>query len=195
MAKVLNSVQSTSRPRRWWANRSVLSISTRPTVSSRAMRKPATTSTRTATATSLSLMLVDVKFVDVNGDGVIDDADKVECGSGIPKLEVNLNFNVAWKGFDLSGVIGSAWGHKLYNGNMYFYESMNAGSNFLTSTLMPDTDQYQHRRAACYLQRPQRQPQGERPLPEERQFRASSSDSGSATLFQPTSHARHLSRT
>lgn len=77
----------------------------------------------------------DVKFVDVNGDGVIDDADKVECGSGIPKLEVNLNFNVAWKGFDLSGVIGSAWGHKLYNGNMYFYESMNAGSNFLTSTL------------------------------------------------------------
>lgn len=77
----------------------------------------------------------DVKFVDVNGDGVIDDADKVECGSGIPKLEVNLNFYVAWKGFDLSGVIGSAWGHKLYNGNMYFYESMNAGSNFLTSTL------------------------------------------------------------
>ncbi len=77
----------------------------------------------------------DVKFVDVNGDGVIDDADKVECGSGIPKLEVNLNFNVAWKGFDLSGVIGSAWGHKLYNGNMYFYERMNAGSNFLTSTL------------------------------------------------------------
>lgn len=36
----------------------VLSISTRPTVSSRAMRKPATTSTRTATATSLSLMPV-----------------------------------------------------------------------------------------------------------------------------------------
>jgi len=77
----------------------------------------------------------DVKFVDVNGDGVINDADKVECGSGIPKLEVNLNFSVAWKGFDLSGVLGSAWGHKLYNGNKYFYESMNAGSNFLTSTL------------------------------------------------------------
>lgn len=77
----------------------------------------------------------DVKFVDVNGDGVIDDADKVECGSGIPKLEVNLNFNVSYRGFDLSGVIGSAWGHKLYNGNKYFYESMNAGSNFLRSSL------------------------------------------------------------
>ena len=73
--------------------------------------------------------------MDVNGDGVINDADKVECGSGIPKLEVNVNFNLAWKGFDLSGVIGSAWGHKLYNGNLYLYESMNAGSNFLKSTL------------------------------------------------------------
>lgn len=77
----------------------------------------------------------DIRFVDVNGDGVIDNADKVECGSGIPKLEINLNFSVAWKGFDLSGTLGSAFGHKLYNGNMYFYESMNAGSNFLKSAL------------------------------------------------------------
>lgn len=77
----------------------------------------------------------DIKFVDVNGDGVIDDADKVDCGSGIPKVEINLNFSVAWKGFDLTGVVGSAWGHKLYNGNLYFYESMNAGSNFLRSSL------------------------------------------------------------
>lgn len=129
----------------------------------------------------------DVKFVDVNGDGVIDDADKVECGSGIPKLEVNLNFNVAWKGFDLSGVIGSAWGHKLYNGNMYFYESMNAGSNFLTSTLdawTPTNTNTDVPRAI--FKRPQRQPQGERPLPEERQFRASSSDS--ARLHSSSPH-------
>ena len=77
----------------------------------------------------------DLKFVDVNGDGTIDEGDKVDCGSGIPKLEVNLNFSVAWRGFDLSGVLGSLWGHKLYNGNLYLYESMNAGSNFLKSTL------------------------------------------------------------
>lgn len=77
----------------------------------------------------------DVKFVDVNGDGVIDDNDKVYSGSGIPKLEVNLNLNVAWKGFDLSAVVGSAWNYKLYNGNRYFYEGMNSGSNFLASTL------------------------------------------------------------
>jgi hypothetical protein len=32
-------------------------------------------------------------------------------------------------------LLGSAWGHKLYNGNKYFYEGMNSGSNFLTSAL------------------------------------------------------------
>lgn len=77
----------------------------------------------------------DVKFVDINGDGVIDENDKEYCGSGIPKVELNLNLNVAWKGFDLMAVIGSAFGYKIYNGNRYLYESMNAGSNFLASTL------------------------------------------------------------
>ena len=77
----------------------------------------------------------DIKFVDVNGDGVINDDDKEYAGSGIPTLEVNFNLALDYKGFDLSAVIGSAWGHKLYNGNKYFYEGMNSGSNFLASTL------------------------------------------------------------
>lgn len=77
----------------------------------------------------------DLKFVDVNGDGVIDENDKEFLGSGIPKVEANVNFNLSYKGFDLSGVIGGAFGHKLYNGNRYFYEGMNSGSNMLRSAL------------------------------------------------------------
>lgn len=77
----------------------------------------------------------DVKFIDVNGDGVINEDDKEYCGSGIPKLEVNLNFSASYKGFDLSVVLGSAWNYKIYNGNTYFYEGMNSGSNFLRSSL------------------------------------------------------------
>lgn len=83
----------------------------------------------------------DIKFVDVNRDGVIDDQDKEYCGSGIPKLEVNLNLNVAWKGIDLMAVIGSAFNYKIYNGNRYLYESMNAGSNFLSTTMNAWTPQ------------------------------------------------------
>lgn len=77
----------------------------------------------------------DIRFVDVDGNGVIDDDDKVYAGSGIPTLEANINFSASYKGFDLSFVLGSAWGHELYNGNKYFYEGMNSGSNFLRSAL------------------------------------------------------------
>ena len=77
----------------------------------------------------------DVRFLDVNGDGVINDDDKEYAGSGIPKVEANLNFGGSYKGLDFSVVIGSAWGHKLYNANKYFYEGMNSGSNFLKSSL------------------------------------------------------------
>jgi TonB-linked SusC/RagA family outer membrane protein len=77
----------------------------------------------------------DVKFKDINGNGVIDEDDKVYSGSGIPKLEANINLSAAWKGVDLSMVLSSGWGHKIYNGNKYFYEGMNSGSNFLASAL------------------------------------------------------------
>lgn len=84
----------------------------------------------------------DIRFVDIDGDGSIGDSDKVYSGSGIPTLEANINFSANYKGFDLSFVLGSAWGHKLYNGNKYFYEGMNSGSNFLRSTLDAWTPQH-----------------------------------------------------
>ncbi len=77
----------------------------------------------------------DIRFRDVNGDGIIDEDDKTFQGSGMPKLEVNLNLGAAYKGFDFSALIGSGWGHKLYNGNRYFFEGMHLKSNFMTSTL------------------------------------------------------------
>lgn len=77
----------------------------------------------------------DMRFADANGDGVLDENDKVYSGSGIPKVEANINFDAAYKGVDFSFVLGSGWGHKLYNGNKYFYEAMNSGSNMLKSTL------------------------------------------------------------
>ena len=77
----------------------------------------------------------DIRFRDANGDGTIDDNDKIYSGTGIPKLEANINFSAFYKGFDFSFVLGSGWGHKIYNGNKYFYEAMNSGSNMLKSTL------------------------------------------------------------
>lgn len=75
----------------------------------------------------------DIRFKDANGDGVIDEEDKEYCGTGIPKFETNLNFSAAYKGFDLSFSLSGVFGHKIYNGNRYFYESMNAPINMLST--------------------------------------------------------------
>lgn len=42
----------------------------------------------------------DVKFVDINNDGKIDDNDRTNIGNGIPDWTYGINFNAAWKGFD-----------------------------------------------------------------------------------------------
>jgi len=44
----------------------------------------------------------DVKFKDQNGDGRIDNNDRVHLGSAIPKLIAGLNFIANYKNFDLS---------------------------------------------------------------------------------------------
>lgn len=77
----------------------------------------------------------DIRFIDTNGDGYIDEDDKVYCGSGIPKVEANINLSANWRGFDFSAVISGSFGFKIYNANRYLYEGMNSASNFLATTL------------------------------------------------------------
>ena len=41
-----------------------------------------------------------VRFVDVNGDGIIDDNDRTKIGKGTPDWTFGFTFNAAWRGFD-----------------------------------------------------------------------------------------------
>ena len=43
-----------------------------------------------------------VRFVDVNGDGVINDDDRTKIGKGTPDWTFGINFNAEWRGFDFS---------------------------------------------------------------------------------------------
>lgn len=53
----------------------------------------------------------DVRFVDTNNDGVIDESDKTNIGKGMPDWTFGLTFNCDYKGFDFSmmwqGTVGN----------------------------------------------------------------------------------------
>jgi TonB-linked SusC/RagA family outer membrane protein len=44
----------------------------------------------------------DIKFKDLNGDGVIDAKDRTDLGSGIPHFNYGVTFNASYKDFDFS---------------------------------------------------------------------------------------------
>ncbi|MBU3026237.1 SusC/RagA family TonB-linked outer membrane protein [Zobellia galactanivorans] len=63
--------------------------------------------------------LGDMRYVDQNGDNVIDDNDRVYKGSGQPEFEIGLNFNLAYKGFDLFVQNYFSGGAEIFNGSRY----------------------------------------------------------------------------
>ncbi|WP_282039215.1 SusC/RagA family TonB-linked outer membrane protein [Saccharicrinis aurantiacus] len=69
--------------------------------------------------------LGDLKYVDVNGDGVIDDNDRTYQGSGMPVFEAGLIANLDYKGFDFSMQLYYSHGNKVYNGSKLFAYSNN----------------------------------------------------------------------
>ncbi|WP_430816644.1 TonB-dependent receptor [Carboxylicivirga sp. RSCT41] len=77
----------------------------------------------------------DIRFKDTNDNGTIDDDDKVFSGVGIPKYNYSFSIDASYKSFDLSILMHGAGGHKIYNGNRYYYESMRTNRNMFASTL------------------------------------------------------------
>ncbi|MBL7113674.1 MAG: TonB-dependent receptor [Bacteroidales bacterium] len=61
-------------------------------------------------------VLGDLKIIDSNNDGIIDDSDKIFMGSGMPKTEWSLTFNSSYKNFDMNLFFHAALGVKKYNG-------------------------------------------------------------------------------
>jgi TonB-linked SusC/RagA family outer membrane protein len=77
----------------------------------------------------------DIRFVDVNGDGKVDAADRTKIGSSIPKFFYGVNLSAAWKGFDLSVFLQGVGGVQIYNGAGVSLKSMSSGNNQLASVL------------------------------------------------------------
>lgn len=57
----------------------------------------------------------DLKYLDLNGDGKIDENDKTFIGSSIPDMSVGLNITLGYKGFDFSMLLQGDLGIDVYN--------------------------------------------------------------------------------
>ncbi|HRB51462.1 MAG TPA: TonB-dependent receptor [Niabella sp.] len=60
----------------------------------------------------------DIIFKDLNSDGAIDDNDRTDLGSGLPKFNYGLNFNASYKKFDFT-LFASGAGKYLINSRLY----------------------------------------------------------------------------
>ena len=59
----------------------------------------------------------DVRFVDANGDGKIDDADRVKIGKGMPDWTVGFSIALDWRGFDLNAFFQGTIGNDVFDGS------------------------------------------------------------------------------
>ena len=77
----------------------------------------------------------DIRFVDQNNDGLINNDDASYQGTAIPKYEYSISFNSDYKGFDFNIFFQGVGGNKIYNGNDFEMLGMDSGRNFKTETL------------------------------------------------------------
>ena len=61
----------------------------------------------------------DIKFKDVNGDGLINNSDRVVLGNPFPKTTYSLNANFRYKGFDMNIFFNAVAGNKMFNAVKY----------------------------------------------------------------------------
>lgn len=77
----------------------------------------------------------DIRFKDINGDGSINDDDRVYCGSPFPDFTYAFNGSVSYKRFDLSFQLQGVVGNKIYNATRQELENVTYGSNYLSTVL------------------------------------------------------------
>ena len=78
----------------------------------------------------------DAKFTDVNGDGRLDEKDKMDLGNAFPILTGGLNFEASYKGFDLQIFFQGSYGNKLYNVMRQYLEGTGAQNTVLSSEML-----------------------------------------------------------
>lgn len=66
----------------------------------------------------------DIKFLDINNDGVVNDYDRTYIGNPTPKWNFSMNNSFAYKNFDLQIFFQGVAGNDIYNANRVTLEGM-----------------------------------------------------------------------
>ena len=77
----------------------------------------------------------DIRFKDLNSDGVIDDKDRTNLGNSVPNFTYGFTNNVSWKGIELSLFLQGSTGNKVLNFTRWYTEGGVSNGNFSKATL------------------------------------------------------------
>jgi TonB-linked SusC/RagA family outer membrane protein len=84
----------------------------------------------------------DYRYVDQNGDGQLNEEDKVKIGSPYPDFTMGITGDISYKGFDFNIFMYWSYGNELFNTVKVFtetpYEQTNMSSYMLTDAWRPD---------------------------------------------------------
>jgi len=78
----------------------------------------------------------DIRYLDVNGDGVINSSDVAYSGSPFPQFSYGVNFNASYKNFDFTLFLQGTYGNKIYNANLW--EGMRGTDQYNFNTRLLD---------------------------------------------------------
>ena len=84
----------------------------------------------------------DYRYVDQNGDGQLNEEDKIKIGSPYPDFTMGITGDISYKGFDFNIFMYWSYGNELFNTVKVFtetpYEQTNMSSYMLTDAWRPD---------------------------------------------------------
>jgi TonB-dependent starch-binding outer membrane protein SusC len=72
----------------------------------------------------------DIRYADLNDDGIINDDDRYVAGSPIPTLETGLSLNATYRRFNLGVAMRGAFGQEVFNVARYWTDRLDENSNY-----------------------------------------------------------------
>ena len=77
----------------------------------------------------------DIRFKDLNGDGIINDQDRTNLGNSIPNFTYGFTNNISYKSFELSIFLQGSSGNKVLNFTRWYTEGGVANGNYSKDVL------------------------------------------------------------